>query len=196
MGGPECVPEAERSEHGRSGPERTGESERTDGAERTGEAVRAGRDDRGGQGEALDLDGLRQFVREHGLFSWLGLELEALDHERAVLAVPYDEKITNYVEGSEDNVHGGIAATLIDTASGFALRTTFEQPERAALTTTDLHVSYLRPATGDLRVEAEVVRAGGSMGVTEASVTSTAPDGEKREVATGSTSYRLFRGER
>ena len=141
-----------------------------------------------------EVDRLEDIVERHGFFSWLGVELEAVEHGRAVLSVPYDEKFTNLVPGGEANIHGGVAATLIDSASGFALRTTFENPERAGLTTTDLNVSYLRPATDDLTVEAEVVRAGGSMGVTDATVSSIAPDGEEKAVAVGRTSYRLFRG--
>ncbi len=136
---------------------------------------------------------LEEIVDEHGFFDWLGLEIEAIEHGRVVLRVPYDEKFTNLVPGSEANVHGGVAATLVDSASGFALRSTFDDPESAALTTTDLNVSYLRPATDDLTVEAEVVRAGGSMGVTDATVSSVTPDGEKKAVAVGRTSYRLFR---
>jgi uncharacterized protein (TIGR00369 family) len=142
-----------------------------------------------------ERDRLEAIVDEHGLFAWLGLEIEAIEHGRVVLRVPYDEKFTNLVPGSEANAHGGIAATLIDSASGFALRSTFDEPDEAALTTTDLNVSYLRPATNDLTVEAEVVRAGGSMGVTDATVSSIAPDGEEKAVAVGRTSYRLFRGE-
>lgn len=138
---------------------------------------------------------LEEIVDEHGLFAWLGLEIEAIEHGRVVLRVPYDEKFTNLVPGGEANVHGGVAATLVDSASGFALRSTFEDPKGAALTTTDLNVSYLRPATDDLTVEADVVRAGGSMGVADATVSSVAPDGEEKPVAVGRTSYRLFREE-
>jgi uncharacterized protein (TIGR00369 family) len=145
---------------------------------------------------ATERSRLEAIVDEHGLFAWLGLEIEAIEHGRVVLRVPYDEKFTNLVPGSEANVHGGVAATLVDSASGFALRSTFDEPERAALTTTDLNVSYLRPATDDLTVEAEVVRAGGSMGVTDATVSSVAPDGEEKAVAVGRTSYRLFREDR
>jgi uncharacterized protein (TIGR00369 family) len=139
---------------------------------------------------------LESIVSEHGFFDWLGLEIERIEHGRVVLRVPYDEKFTNLVPGSEANVHGGVAATLIDSASGFALRSTFENPDTAMLTTTDLNVSYLRPATDDVTVEAEVVRAGGSMGVTDATVSSVAPDGEEKAVAVGRTSYRLFRENR
>lgn len=140
-------------------------------------------------------DRMEEIIDEHGFFAWLGLEIEEIEHGHVVLSVPYDKKFTNLVPGGEANVHGGVAATLIDSASGFALRSTFEDPKEATLTTTDLNVSYLRPATDDLTVEAEVVRAGGSMGVTDATVSSTAPDGEEKSVAVGRTSYRLFREE-
>jgi acyl-coenzyme A thioesterase PaaI-like protein len=47
---------------------------------------------------------------------------------------------------------------------------------------------------GDLRATAEVVRAGGSMGVAQVDVTAPTPHGEDT-VAVGRASYRLFRGE-
>ena len=112
-----------------------------------------------------------------------------IEQGRVVFELPFDEKFANIASGS---VHGGVTATIIDTASGFALRTTFDDPTDVALTTTDLNTRYVRPATDDVRVEAEVVRAGGSMGVTECEVTSV-HEGERKIVATGGTTYRLFR---
>lgn len=136
---------------------------------------------------------LRDVVDEHGFLSWLGVELESIEEGRVEMRVPYDEDLLNpSVDESGGSVHGGVAATLVDTASGFALRSTFDDPATARLTTTDLDVKYLRPATDDLVATAEVVRAGGSMGVTEA-VVETEHEGEPVEVAVGSTSYRLFR---
>ncbi|SER79092.1 PaaI family thioesterase [Natrinema salaciae] len=129
------------------------------------------------------------FVQRHGYLSWLDIEVECLEDGRAVLVIEQDEDFENPVgNDGHDPVHGGIVATLIDTSSAFALRTTFENPADAFLTTTDLNVSYLRPATGDLRAEAEVLRAGGSTGVTEVSV-----EGADGEAAVGRTTYRLFR---
>lgn len=139
------------------------------------------------------LDRMEEVLDEHGYLSWLGVELEEATRGRAVMILPYREELANAIPGSSGSLHGGIPATLIDTASGFALRTTFGDPRQAALTTTDLDVSYLRPATADLRVESEVARAGGTIGVTRASVTSVAPDGDRKEVAIGTTTYRLFR---
>ncbi|MDL5361574.1 PaaI family thioesterase [Halalkalicoccus sp. NIPERK01] len=134
----------------------------------------------------LDTDGLQSFITEHGYLSWLGVELDAVERGRVRMSVPGSEDLRN--PGSGGSIHGGIAATLIDTASGFALRTTFEDPANARLATTDLDVSYLRPATGDLVVEAEVLRAGGRTGVTDVAVES-----DTETVAVGRITYRLFR---
>ncbi|WP_254524823.1 PaaI family thioesterase [Natrinema caseinilyticum] len=132
------------------------------------------------------------FVARHGYLSWLDLEVEHLEDGRAALVLSQNEDFENPI-GSDghDPVHGGIVATLIDTSSAFALRTTFDDPSEAFLTTTDLNVSYLRPATGELRAEAEVLRAGGSTGVTDVTVA-----GADGEAAVGRTTYRLFRNGR
>ena len=151
--------------------------------------------DRADDHEPLDdyhTELLSAFIEAHGFLSWLNLTVEELERGRIVMRVPYDEKLVN--PGSEvESIHGGVAASLIDTASGFALRSTFADPTTGSLATTDLNVTYLRPATDDLRVEAEVLRAGGSMGFTDTLVTSVDPDGGRVPVAVGRTSYRLFR---
>lgn len=146
-------------------------------------------------GDDADEAELESFIDDHGYLSWLGLSVETVEPGRAVMAVPTAEALRN--PGPGGSIHGGIPATLIDTASGFALRTTFEDPGTARLATTDLDVSYLRPATGDLTVEAEILRSGGTVGVTDATVESDADaGGERKVVAVGRTTYRLFRGER
>ena len=137
---------------------------------------------------------LSAFIEAHGFLSWLNLEVTELERGRIVMRVPYDEKLVN-PGSSVGSIHGGVAASLIDTASGFALRSTYADPTTGSLATTDLNVTYLRPATADLRVEAEVLRAGGSMGFTDTLVSSVDPDGDTKAVAVGRTSYRLFREE-
>ncbi|THE65172.1 PaaI family thioesterase [Salinadaptatus halalkaliphilus] len=131
------------------------------------------------------------FVERHGYLSWLGVEAEHLEHGRAVITIERDEEFENPIgNDGYDPIHGGIVATLIDTSSAFALRTTFDDPDAVGLTTTDLNVSYLRPAMGDLRAEAEVLRVGGTTGVTEVSI-----EGAAGEAAVGRTTYKLFRPE-
>ncbi|WP_226480214.1 PaaI family thioesterase [Natrinema amylolyticum] len=143
----------------------------------------------GGPADASDWPEWQSFVASHGYLSWLDLEVDHLEDGRAVLVLERNEDFENPIDTDGPNpVHGGIVATLIDTASAFALRSTFEDPGKAHLTTTDLNVSYLRPATGDLRAEAEVLRAGGSTGVTDVTI-----EGADGEAAVGRTTYRLFR---
>lgn len=139
--------------------------------------------------DEMDLETGRTIVEKHGFLSWLGVTLETLEHGRAILHLPYDEKLTNWVSGT---IHGGVTASVIDTSSGFALRTCFDDPLDATLATTDMNVRYLRPATSDLTVEASVVRTGDSMGVTRVDVKGTSPEGDQKPVAIGSTTYRLF----
>lgn len=139
-----------------------------------------------------DLEGLGDFASEHGFLSWLGVTVEDASPGRAVLGVEAKPQLRNVGQMDPAPIHGGVISTLVDTASAVALRTTFDDPRQANLTTTNMDVSYLRPATGDLAATAKVVRAGRSMGVADVTVTAETPDG-REEVAVGRTNYRLFR---
>lgn len=133
------------------------------------------------------------FVDTHGFLSQLGVTIDTIEQDRVVMRIPYDESLTNPQIRGAASIHGGVASTLIDTSSAFALRTTFDDPDDARLATIDLSVSYLRPAVGDLIADAKVIRAGGHVGVTQVIVESETPDGETAPVAAGMTNYRLFR---
>ncbi len=141
---------------------------------------------------------LQEYIDDHHEFlSWLGTRVEELGEGRIIMSIPYEEKLTNTrpagAEGRAE-IHGGIAATLVDTAGGLALRTTLENPFDGGVATINLNVNYLERATADLTATAEVVRAGGSVGVSEITVESDTADGI-RPVATGQGAYRLFRGD-
>lgn len=140
-----------------------------------------------------DPNVLGEFAAEHGFLSWLGVDVESSTDGRAVLSVEVKPQLLNVGQLEPPPVHGGVISTLVDTASAVALRTTFDEPKAGNLTTTNMDVSYLRPATGDLEATATVVRSGRSMGVADVTVTAETPDGEA-EVAVGRTNYRLFRG--
>ncbi|NHZ35026.1 PaaI family thioesterase [Massilia rubra] len=69
-------------------------------------------------------------------------------------------------------VHGGYAATMLDTALGCAIHTML--PAGKGYTTLELKVNYLRAMTdqtGPVRAEATVVSVGGQVGVAEARIT-------------------------
>lgn len=121
-----------------------------------------------------------------------------------VLTVPFDEKLTNPT--SPPTIHGGVAATLVDTAGGLAQRLNVEDPLSTGVATITLNVNYLQRATGELTATAEVVRTGDSVGVSHVDVVSRIPEdaedtedaregdpGDERLVATGQPSYRIFR---
>jgi len=66
-------------------------------------------------------------------------------------------------------VHGGWASTLLDSALGCAVHTTF--PQGAAYTTLTLEAKFVRPITRDtgrVRAEAEVVHRGRRQATAEA----------------------------
>lgn len=139
----------------------------------------------------------REFVQErveaHGFLSWLDVTVAELDEGRVVMVVPYDERLANHGPGTRGQVHGGVAATLVDTAGGIACRTALDDPTRDGVATIDLDVSYLRAAVGDLRAEADVVRVGSTVGVADVTVESETPGGDVAPVAVGKGSFRLFR---
>jgi uncharacterized protein (TIGR00369 family) len=128
---------------------------------------------------------------EHQFLSWLDFTVEEFDVGRMVATIPFDDKLTNPTD--PPTIQGGVASTLIDVVGGIALRPYLTDPLEDDLSTINLNVNYLRPATGDLTATAEVVRAGGSVGVSYIEVMSETPDGEQKQVAVGMGAYRLFR---
>jgi uncharacterized protein (TIGR00369 family) len=133
---------------------------------------------------------LQALVDSHGFMDWLDIEIESAREGRAVLTLPHRKELGN---PETEAIHGGLLATMVDTASAMAIQTTLDEPRGVGLTTTDMSVSYVRPARSDVRVEAEVVRTGGSLAVTRVEASGVAPDGERKTVVVGTTTYRLFR---
>ena len=68
-------------------------------------------------------------------------------------------------------VHGGLAATLLDSAMGCAVHSTL--PAGAGYTTLEVKVNYVRPLTAEtglVRCEAEVIHVGGRTATAEGKV--------------------------
>lgn len=87
----------------------------------------------------------------------LGMEWIEVEPSRAVIALEPVQWMFNPI----GSIHGGIAATLLDTALGTAVSTLLPAGTRSA--TSDLHVRYLRPmtlATGRVISTGTVVNAG------------------------------------
>jgi uncharacterized protein (TIGR00369 family) len=98
----------------------------------------------------------------------LGFELVEVEEGRVVFAVEPGERHYNPI----GTVHGGLAATLIDSATGCAVHSTL--PAGVGYTSTDLQVRFVRPITRDtgrVLCEGTVVHRGRRLATAEARLT-------------------------
>ena len=95
----------------------------------------------------------------------LGFELDEVSPGAATLGL----KIRKDLMQNHGVVHGGAIASLIDTATAFAIIPLLTPEEK--VTTVDLTISYLRPITkGRVTATAKVMRAGRRLFVVSAEV--------------------------
>ena len=110
----------------------------------------------------------------------IGMRLEDLKMDKATISV----EIRDDLRQPSGVLHGGVTATLIDTAMAFAVRTRLEPT--AATATIDLTVHYLRPLVeGRATCIAKTVRAGKRIFTVSAEVFNS--DG--KIIATGLSTY-------
>jgi uncharacterized protein (TIGR00369 family) len=110
----------------------------------------------------------------------MGMRLVDLRPDEAVISI----EMRDDLQQPSGVLHGGVTATLIDTAMAFAVRTHLEDHEFTA--TIDLTVHYLRPHTaGTVTCTAKVVRAGRRIFTVSADV----ENEEGKLVATGLSTY-------
>lgn len=115
----------------------------------------------------------------------LGVERLEVDEGRAAVVMPPQEFHYNPL----GTVHGGILATLLDTAAGCAVHSTL--PAGVGYTSLDLTVKFLRPVTvasGALRCEGTLLSRGRTTALAEARLT----DAKGRLVAHATSSCLLF----
>jgi uncharacterized protein (TIGR00369 family) len=97
----------------------------------------------------------------------LGFALDELERGRTVFSVVAEELHENPM----GTMHGGIVATLVDTAMGCAVSSTL--PVDAGFTTLELSTNFVRAitqSTGRVYAEGRVVHGGGRIVTTEARV--------------------------
>jgi uncharacterized protein (TIGR00369 family) len=85
----------------------------------------------------------------------LGIEVESVGPGTATLAVPVREELMR----NDGIIHGGVMASLIDSAFAFAIIPILDDGERTV--TVDLTIHYLRPvSSGVAKATARIVRLG------------------------------------
>lgn len=110
----------------------------------------------------------------------IGMRLVDLQPDTAAISIEMRDDLRQ----PSGVLHGGVTATLIDTAMAFAVRTRL--PVDAATATVDLTVHYLRPhVEGVVICTAKIVRAGRRFFTVSADVVG---PGE-RLIATGISTY-------
>jgi uncharacterized protein (TIGR00369 family) len=115
-----------------------------------------------------------------------GFEIVEADEGRAVFALTPAEWMYNPI----GMVHGGIAATILDSCMGCAVHTTL--PAGVGYTTTDLQVRYIRAmgaATGRVLAEGRVVHRGKRTATAEGRVF---VESDEKLIAHGSTGCVIF----
>ncbi len=115
----------------------------------------------------------------------LGFSLVEVEEGRAVFEGDPDERSYNPLGG----VHGGYAATLLDSACGIAVHSRMAPGQR--YTTLELKVSYLRGMTADtgtVRAEGVVTAMGRRVAFTEAKLT----DARGRLLATATSTLLVI----
>lgn len=110
------------------------------------------------------------------------LDLEMKD-DRIWARLPFRADLTN----SANQVHGGAVMAALDFAMATVARGS--GADRPATTTVDMRASFLRPAGGDLTIEAFCVHRGNSTAFCEGR----AIDGQGRTTTTASGTFKLFR---
>lgn len=115
----------------------------------------------------------------------LNFELAEISPGRATFSVVPAEYHYNPI----GSVHGGLTATLLDSALGCAIHTTLNAS--VGYTTVELHINYLRPVTiqtGRIFCHAEVLHTGRSMATAQGRVV----DEAGKLYAHGTTTCMIF----
>ena len=116
----------------------------------------------------------------------LGMDLVEVEGEGRVTVYLTPQEFHYNPLGS---VHGGVLATLLDTATGCAVHSTL--PEGVGYTSVDLSTKFLRPVTiksGRLRCEGSVLSRGRRTALAQATIT----DAAGRLVAHATSTCLLF----
>ncbi len=125
-------------------------------------------------------------IQQSGMGRLMGFKLEEVSEGYALFTVTPEERHYNGL----GIAHGGLAATLLDSATGCAINTMMEAGR--IFTTLEMKINYVRPIrleTGEVRCIARVIYVGGRVATAEGRVV----DKEGKLYAHGTATCMLFR---
>lgn len=121
-------------------------------------------------------------------YSFIGLTAERIADHEAVLSVPNDEpELLTPNPPALESLHGGVMSTLVDISSATAILTI--DSHFYGYATASLDIEFVKPAHGRTEAHAQVTRKSDELVSTEVEVV----DADGAEVATGETTWRVFR---
>jgi uncharacterized protein (TIGR00369 family) len=135
-------------------------------------------------------DELLALIDPTGVPYWvmLGIRVEQADRGRVTLRLPMQPSLGTR---RAEVMHGGAIASLVDAAAG-AVTSTLKEPDDeswAGQATTDMNVTFLNAATGDVLAEGRVLRSSRSLAFVGVEVRT--EDGT--HVASGRATYTIIR---
>ena len=129
---------------------------------------------------AEELARMREAFSRVAYARLLGIEIARLERGAAVMSMEFRAELTRM----EGIVHGGAIASLLDSASAFAVLSLLRPEEQTV--TVDLTLHFLRPvSSGRVEARAKVLRAGRRV----VTVAIEASDSAGKLVATALTTY-------
>ena len=112
-----------------------------------------------------ELEWLDTRLRRNHFVNWMNASLVRASDGEVEIFVPWREEFISNPDARF--THGGVLATLVDTAASFAVATRIGRPPQ----TIDMRVDYHSTAKpGDLRAVGKVIRVGRTIASAEASV--------------------------
>ncbi|HEY3226724.1 MAG TPA: PaaI family thioesterase [Planctomycetota bacterium] len=130
-----------------------------------------------------DHNALVSRIKKIPITDALKLRMAALERGSCTLEMDRDLRYN----GIFDSIHGGILATLADSAAAFAILTV--TGAKARITTIEMNTRFLRPALGRVAAKARVLKAGKSLAFCSVEIA-----GERGELLVDATvTYMILR---
>lgn len=109
---------------------------------------------------------MKEILENSGIYSLLGMKVESFGNGEAVLAIDFDPKLLQPM----GVVHGGVMATLADSAVAVALLGLLKELKN--FSTIEMKVNYFRPfIKGTMLAKARIIQKGNSIAVGDVDIT-------------------------
>jgi len=141
--------------------------------------------------DAAERERLLGLIDAPGVAFWRTLRIEVAEvHDvgHITLRMPMHEELGTRLPGV---MHGGALGSLVDAACGGAV-STLRRPDDetwSGQATTDMNITYLNAAMGDVLAEGRVLRSGRALAFAQAEVR----DLEGKLIAVGRATYTIIR---